>query len=58
MSNLFKGERLYTEAEMLAAIKRALRAATKLAYRYMNRYDAHERIRDLDPEQFIEEKKP
>lgn len=48
----------YTRADMEAAIKRALRAATKLAYRYMNRYDAHERIRDLDPEQFIDEKKP
>ena len=52
-----KDDLIYTRAEMLAAIKRALRAATKLAYRYMNRYDAHERIRDLDPEQFIEDKK-
>jgi hypothetical protein len=43
---------------MKAAIKRALQAATKLVYRYMGRFDAHERIRALDPERFIEEKKP
>jgi hypothetical protein len=48
----------YTHDQMKAAIKRALQAATKLAYRYMGRFDAHERIRALDPERFIEEKKP
>ena len=30
MSDLFKGERLYTEAEMLAAIKRALESSQNL----------------------------
>ena len=55
---MMKDDPIYTRADMEAAIKRALQAAAKQAYRYMGRFDAHERIRDLDPEQFIEEKKP
>ena len=61
MSDLFKGERLYTEAEMLAAIKRALEAAASVEIvddpdRKMDPIIAVV-IRDLIPAQFIEEKK-
>jgi len=69
MSDLFKGERLYTEAEMLAAIKRALEEAaaeigphpdhdkadwTEYAH---HAHQLAQLIRRLDPAQFIEEPK-
>jgi len=72
MSALFKGERLYTEAEMLAAIKRALEGAASLAQNaYLVPPDggspteaeeavclaAADYISALDPAQFIEEPK-
>jgi predicted RNA binding protein with dsRBD fold (UPF0201 family) len=64
MSNLFKGERLYTEAETLAAIKRALEGAAKKAdsklknmRRYVEAQAVSDAIRALDPAQFIEEPK-
>ena len=58
MSNLFKGERLYTKAETLAAIKRALGEAMRIDAKYWkgsSRVSAL--IAELDPAQFIEEPK-
>jgi hypothetical protein len=69
MSALFKGERLYTEAEMLAAIKRALEGAAAEIGPHPDHdkadwteyaHHAHrlaQFIRRLDPARFIEEEK-
>jgi hypothetical protein len=55
-------ERLYTEAETLAAIKRALEGAANAAYHWWDAPDAddlrHHIRYNLDPAQFIEEPKP
>jgi len=60
MSDLFKGERLYTEAEMLAAIKRALEGAANMIRDGMDDsewYNPVRAIRAMDPAQLIEEPK-
>jgi hypothetical protein len=60
MSDLFKGERLYTEAEMLAAIKRALEGAANMIRDGMDDsewYNPVRAIRAMDSAQFIEEPK-
>lgn len=60
MSDLFEGERLYTEAEMLAAIKRALEGAANMIRDGMDDsewYNPVRAIRAMDPAQFIEEPK-
>ena len=69
MADLVKGERLYTEAEVEAAVRRALEGAAKLVQscawgEYWNLDGEHiepahlaEAIRALDPAQFIGDKK-